>query len=480
MNDPRFVSRYNVFFKELDNLGHHQICGTNLSTEKIIDTIDTKGCSRTKIKDLLKEGISKTNQMTNSETMIKIFKDISILTDQQAYCVIASRVKSVIGFVKVAYPDLIGGDGLGKDEPLNSKDRRVCRSKLLTCVERGLHGSLLTPEVVYDLDAITSSSNASTEEQKLVDHHLCNWDENRIGKRSFDNKHLHFESRFESGNLRKVIQVQNSMNISSVVRKKRKLLMLNYQTMDARFPFRLPFPRQICVISFQLASLQIGVREYDLILTPDVNSGSRHQWFYFEVSNMEALAYTFNIINCEKANSQFNFGMKPILFSVTEAQLGRPGWVRTGADICYYRNCYQRPAKGKNYLTTSFTVTFPHAYDVCYLAYHFPYTYSLLMTNIWKWTKRVPPNTYFRVETLCETLNGNDNPLLTITSLDSKSNPIQVRIILEDKEDEGKGLKNYLGRISFLFFLFFFLFLFSGILGLEKRNSADLSCRIAR
>ncbi|XP_031364979.1 cytosolic carboxypeptidase 1-like isoform X4 [Apis dorsata] len=376
------LAEYNVFFKELDNLGHYQICGGSLSME-IMDAIDSKGCSKTKLRDLLKEGISKTSQMTNSETTIKIFKDISILTDQQAYCVIASRVKSVIGFVKVAYPDLIGGDGLGKDEPLNSKDRRVCRSKLLTCVERGLHGSLLTPEVVYDLDAITSSSHnnaSSTEEQKLIDHHLCNWDENRIGKRSFDNKHLHFESRFESGNLRKVIQ--------------------------------------------------IGVREYDLILTPDVNSGSRHQWFYFEVSNMEALAYTFNIINCEKANSQFNFGMKPILFSVAEAQLGRPGWVRTGADICYYRNCYQRPAKGKNYLTTSFTVTFPHAYDVCYLAYHFPYTYSLLMTNIWKWSKRVPPNTYFRAETLCETLNGNDNPLLTITSLDSKSNPIQNRKVI--------------------------------------------------
>ncbi|XP_043794374.1 cytosolic carboxypeptidase 1-like isoform X5 [Apis laboriosa] len=376
------LAEYNVFFKELDNLGHYQICGGSLSME-IMDAIDSRGCSRTKLRDLLKEGISKTSQMANSETTIKIFKDISTLTDQQAYCVIASRVKSVIGFVKVAYPDLIGGDGLGKDEPLNSKDRRVCRSKLLTCVERGLHGSLLTPEVVYDLDAITSSSHnnaSSTEEQKLIDHHLCNWDENRIGKRSFDNKHLHFESRFESGNLRKVIQ--------------------------------------------------IGVREYDLILTPDVNSGSRHQWFYFEVSNMEALAYTFNIINCEKANSQFNFGMKPILFSVAEAQLGRPGWVRTGADICYYRNCYQRPAKGKNYLTTSFTVTFPHAYDVCYLAYHFPYTYSLLMTNIWKWSKRVPPNTYFRAETLCETLNGNDNPLLTITSLDSKSNPIQNRKVI--------------------------------------------------
>jgi len=175
----------------------------------------------------------------------------------------------------------------------------------------------------------------------------------------------------------------------------------------------------------------VDSREYDLILTPDVNSGSRHQWFYFEVSNMEAnLAYTFNIINCEKANSQFNFGMKPILFSVMEAQSGRPSWVRTGADICYYRNCYQRPARGKTYLTTSFTVVFPHAYDVCYLAYHFPYTYSRLMTNIWKWTTATrAANVYFRAEMLCETLNGNENPVLTITSPDTKSNPIHVRIL---------------------------------------------------
>lgn len=158
-----------------------------------------------------------------------------------------------------------------------------------------------------------------------------------------------------------------------------------------------------------------------------MNSGSRHQWFYFMVRNMDKnVPYTFNIVNCEKANSQFNFGMKPILFSVTEAVQGRPGWVRTGADICYYRNCYQRPAKGRNYFTISFSVTFQHENDICYLAYHFPYTYTQLMVNIWKWSRKVPPNTYFRAETLCETLNGNESPLLTITSVDSKSNPVQV------------------------------------------------------
>ena len=71
--------------------------------------------------------------------------------------------------------------------------------------------------------------------------------------------------------------------------------------------------------------------EYDLILNPDINSDHHHQWFYFEVctfgcckfiiaaemtnspclqvSNMEVgVPYRFNIVNCEKPNSQFNFG----------------------------------------------------------------------------------------------------------------------------------------------------------------------------
>lgn len=49
--------------------------------------------------------------------------------------------------------------------------------------------------------------------------------------------------------------------------------------------------------------------EYDLILNADANCSQHHQWFYFEVSGMEAdVPYRFNIINCEKANSQFNYG----------------------------------------------------------------------------------------------------------------------------------------------------------------------------
>lgn len=98
---------------------------------------------------------------------------------------------------------------------------------------------------------------------------------------------------------------------------------------------------------------------------------------------MDNLApYSFNIINCEKTNSQFNYGMKPILYSVREATLGRPGWYRTGTDICYYRNGYKVPHDNKRtFLTASFSIKFPHSLDICYIAYTFPYTYSQLLVS---------------------------------------------------------------------------------------------------
>lgn len=36
-------------------------------------------------------------------------------------------------------------------------------------------------------------------------------------------------------------------------------------------------------------------------------------------------------------------------------------------------------ASGKYYYTLTFTITFPHDEDACYLAYHYPYTYTTLM-----------------------------------------------------------------------------------------------------
>ncbi|XP_048513203.1 cytosolic carboxypeptidase 1-like isoform X2 [Athalia rosae] len=384
---------YKSFFREFGSLQVQLTASAGTAPEASNESSgDSPGNlipKSSKMKTNLAEGPGKTVENGSNKSGqagvvdgLKTFENMSPhVSEQHAYCTVASTVKSVITFLKVAYPDLVGGCGLGKAAPLNGKDRKVCRSKLLTCVDRGLHPGTLMQETCYDFDQVAVSFSVQSgvgAPQRL----LCNRDEKRVGKRSSESKQLQFESRFESGNLRKAVQ--------------------------------------------------IGSSEYDLILTPDVNGISRHQWFYFEVSNMESnVPYTFNIINCEKANSQFNFGMQPILFSVKEAQLGRAGWVRTGTDICYYRNCYRRPGKEKNYYTTSFTVTFQHSYDVCYLAYHFPYTYSQLMANIWRWSRKLQSSSiYFRAESLCDTLNGNQNPLLTITAPDSKSNPIQKRKII--------------------------------------------------
>ena len=101
--------------------------------------------------------------------------------------------------------------------------------------------------------------------------------------------------------------------------------------------------------------------------------------------------YRFNIINCEKPNSQFNYGMQPVLYSEREALAGRPEWVRSATNITYYKNNYYYEAEGegegesgsgqgsrKQYYTLSLSVSFPHTGDHCYLAYHFPYSFSML------------------------------------------------------------------------------------------------------
>ena len=107
---------------------------------------------------------------------------------------------------------------------------------------------------------------------------------------------------------------------------------------------------------------------------------------------MEAdVPYRFNIINCEKPNSQFNSGMQPVLYSVIEALQGRAAWVRIGTAVSYYRNNYyfttsssdtEMSASQKRYFTLSFTITFPHSADECYLAYHYPYSYTLLQVRL--------------------------------------------------------------------------------------------------
>uniref|UniRef100_A0A7N6A9U1 Cytosolic carboxypeptidase 1 n=1 Tax=Anabas testudineus TaxID=64144 RepID=A0A7N6A9U1_ANATE len=278
------------------------------------------------------------------------------LHDPDLYVEMVKGTQSVPQYAEVAYPDYFGHVAPTLREPLLERVYGVQRSKIFQDIERLIHPNDILDKVVYDLNVPS-----------------CPVIED-------DGESLKFNSQFESGNLRKAVQVRKY--------------------------------------------------EYDLVLNSDINSNHYHQWFYFEVSGMRVgITYRFNIINCEKSNSQFNYGMQVLMYSVQEAISGRPCWIRTGTDICYYKNHFARSSiaaggqKGKSYYTLTFSTSFSHKDDVCYFAYHYPYTYSTLKMHLSKLEALRTPQIYLRQDVLCETLGGNACPLLTITAMpESNSN----------------------------------------------------------
>ena len=94
-------------------------------------------------------------------------------------------------------------------------------------------------------------------------------------------------------------------------------------------------------------AVQIWDHEYDLILKADVNTNGHNQWFYFSVRNMvPGVPYKFNIINLTKSASLFGSGMRPLMYSATEARTNRTGWFRFGRDVAYYGNHLRRQTGG--------------------------------------------------------------------------------------------------------------------------------------
>ena len=166
---------------------------------------------------------------------------------------------------------------------------------------------------------------------------------------------LRFKSRFESGNLAKVIRITETY--------------------------------------------------YELHLRPDFYTSKHCQWFYFQVMNMRSdLTYRFSIVNFSKPDSLYNYGMKPVLYSTIEAERHYVGWSRVGHNIrqemavellkvClnretilltynenipldrYYRNESAFDDEDGYTYTLSFNITFPHDDDTVYLAHCYPYTY---------------------------------------------------------------------------------------------------------
>ncbi|MBW00401.1 Cytosolic carboxypeptidase 4, partial [Eschrichtius robustus] len=243
--------------------------------------------------------------------------------DPYLYMAKARRTRSVSDFTMMAFPDFWGHCPPLSAQSMLERKCGVQRIKIFEDVRRLIQPSDIINKVVFSLDEPWPLQDTTSD---------C----------------LRFFSKFESGNLRKAIQE-----------------------------------------TFSKFSLFGTWLEYDLLINADVNSTQHQQWFYFKVSGMrEAVPYRFNIINCEKANSQFNYAI---------SNHPEEGWIISGELLVLpttilpmklqQGNHYRQSAaitgaeSGKCYYTLTFAVTFPHAEDVCYLAYHYPYTYTALMVT---------------------------------------------------------------------------------------------------
>lgn len=167
-------------------------------------------------------------------------------------------------------------------------------------------------------------------------------------------------------------------------------------------------------------AVQVGPYDYELTLRCDMFTTKHTQWFYFRVRNMKAgVKYRFTIVNLMKSSSLYNYGMKPLLYSERAAKEKNIGWQRAGFNIRYYRNCNQNNLNDndtKALYCLTWSLQFPYESDTCYLSHCYPYTYSQLQQYLQRISSNPTIASYCKLRILCHSLAGNAVYVMTITS----------------------------------------------------------------
>ncbi|KAL7026828.1 hypothetical protein ACKWTF_005185 [Chironomus riparius] len=213
---------------------------------------------------------------------------------------------------------------------------------------------------------------------------------------ALDQDDLIFESRFESGNLARVVKVTN-----------------NY---------------------------------YELYLRPDMYTNRHTQWFYFRVKNTRAkMTYRFSIVNLTKPDSLYKEGMRPLMYSTTDATNNNIGWRRCGENIAYFRNEDNNIYSTRNYhqvliddfddedngnicsFTLTFNIEFQHDNDTVYFAHSYPYTYSDLQDYLMNIQRHPIKSKFCKLRLLCRSLAGNNVYYLTVTAPSTPEEEMQKK-----------------------------------------------------
>ena len=197
--------------------------------------------------------------------------------------------------------------------------------------------------------------------------------------------------------------------------------------------------------------IQTGDYEYDIYLNPDYQTGTFTQWYFFRIENTrKGKKYTFNIKNYQKSDSLYNLGMLPLVYSRKDYEKYKRSWQRAGENICYYQDPCKKKGSMLNY-AMSFNVYFKYDKDEVYMAHWYPYTYSDLKAFInKKWNAR----DRVRKTSMWKTLAGNDSDMIIITNFNSEDEEIADRqaVILSARVHPGESNSSFImeGILDFL------------------------------
>ncbi|XP_030379191.1 cytosolic carboxypeptidase Nna1 isoform X2 [Scaptodrosophila lebanonensis] len=170
-------------------------------------------------------------------------------------------------------------------------------------------------------------------------------------------------------------------------------------------------------------AVQITPTYYELYLRPDLYTSRSKQWFYFRVRRTRRnMLYRFSIVNLVKSDSLYNDGMRPVMYSTLSAKEKNEGWRRCGDNICYYRNDDESSSntneedEDNSSYTLTFTIEFEYDDDTVYFAHSYPYTYSDLQDYLMEIQRHPVKSKFCKLRLLCRTLAGNNVYYLTVTA----------------------------------------------------------------
>ncbi|XP_052691588.1 uncharacterized protein LOC128169251 isoform X29 [Crassostrea angulata] len=181
---------------------------------------------------------------------------------------------------------------------------------------------------------------------------------------------------------------------------------------------------------------RVGQCEYELVLKTDLYTNRHTQWYYFRVQNaVPGVVYKFRIVNLLKKDSLYNYGMRPLLYSESDAKNKSKGWIRAGHHISYSRNIMHLHCpllmRGIPYYELEWQMDFPNAEDTYYLAHCYPYTFTDLKEDLDAMLNNPERRQWIKREVLCETRAGNSCFLVTCTNFDtSREEQIKKKVVV--------------------------------------------------